>query len=67
MKEELQTNKGNKIKEYAYKLSYSYNGLRPGGRLGYWHFQQWKQYLTEQGQKGESTALESVDIAGGEY
>ena len=67
LKEELQTNKGNKIKEYAYKLSYSYNGLRPGGRLGYWHFQQWKQYLTEQGQKGESTALESVDIAGGEY
>lgn len=39
----------------------------PSGRLAIWNFHNWKKYLNEQGKKGESTAIESVDIAGGEY
>ena len=67
LKEELQSNNGNKIIEYAYKLTYTYGYGYPGGRLGYWHYQKWKEYLNEQGQKGESDALVSADIAGEEF
>ena len=67
LKEELKKEKGNKIIEYAYKLTYTYGYGYSGGRLGIWSFQKWNEYLNEQGQKGESTAVESVDITGGEY
>jgi hypothetical protein len=67
LKEELQSNNGNKIIEYAYKLTYTYGYGYPGGRLGYWHYQKWKEYLNEQGQKGESDALVSADIPGEEF
>jgi len=66
IKDELKRENGNKIEEWAYKLTYSY-GAYPSGRLATWVFQSWKQYLNEQGKRGESTAIESVDIAGGEY
>ena len=66
IKDELKRENGNKIEEWAYKLTYSY-GAYPSGRLATWGFQPWKKYLNEQGKRGESTAIESVDIAGGEY
>ena len=66
IKDELKRENGNKIEEWAYKLTYSY-GAYPSGRLAIWNFHNWKKYLNEQGKKGESTAIESVDIAGGEY